>query len=191
MRSGTFRVAAFTLLLMVAVLVRAQGGDVLNQGAKKSKVTADPVDPVTVQAGKSTDVTMHFKVAPGYHVNSNKPKSDLLIPTSLSLSLPTDILMGDITYPDGKDLSFPFSPDEKLNVYTGDIAITALVRAAKSMPPGRFRVHGNLKYQACDDRACYPPTQVATSFDVKVLKAAPTPTTKSRRNPAQSPHVHQ
>jgi len=55
------------------------------------------------------------------------------------------------------------------------------------MPAGRFRVHGFLQYQACDDRACYPQTKLPVAFDVKVSKAA---SGRSRRNPPQSPHIH-
>jgi hypothetical protein len=47
-------------------------------------------------------------------------------------------------------------------------------------------MHGVLRYQACDNAACYPPKTVPVRFDVKVVKE---PTT-GRRNPAQSPHVH-
>jgi hypothetical protein len=112
----------------------------------------------------------------------------LLIPTALSVSPPTDIAVVKLTYPAGDDRSFPFAPGEKLNVYTGDFSVSAVVRPARTTPVGRYRVHGFLKYQACDDRACYPPGQLPVAFDVKVAKA---PKTTHRSNPAQSPDVHQ
>ena len=124
----------------------------------------------------------------GYHINSHKPTSELLIPTVLSVNPPTNILIAKLTYPAGEDRSFPFSPGDKLNVYTGDFTVTGLVRAARTTPPGTYRVRGMLKYQACDDRACYPPGQLPVAFDVKITKAAST--SSYRRNPAQSPHVH-
>jgi len=67
------------------------------------------------------------------------------------------------------------------------------VAAAKTMPAGRFRVHGFLQYQACDDRACYPPTKLPIAFDVQVAGKGAKLSTRSpgtRRNPPQSPHVH-
>jgi len=152
------------------------------------RVTVAPVAPVTVPAGKSAPVEISFRVLPGYHINSNKPNSELLIPTALSVSPPTDIAVAKLTYPAGDDRSFPFAPGEKLNVYTGDFSVTALVRPARTTPVGKYRIHGMLKYQACDDRACYPPGQLPVAFDVKVGKP---PKTSTRRNPAQSPHVHQ
>ena len=155
--------------------------------SKTPHVTAGPVATVRVAAGSSGTIEIPFRVAPGFHINSNTPKSDLLIPTVVRLSPPTDILVGKVTYPAGQDVSFSFSPDEKLNVYQGDFSVTALVRAARRTSPGRYRVHGNLKYQACDDRACYPPSNVPVAFDVQVVRAA---RARSRRNPAQSPHIH-
>jgi hypothetical protein len=52
---------------------------------------------------------------------------------------------------------------------------------------GKYIVRGTLKYQACDNAACYPPRQLPVSFDVKIAKAPPAP----HKNPAQSPHAHQ
>jgi hypothetical protein len=153
------------------------------------RVTAAPIGLLTVAAGASKRVELPFRVAPGYHINSNKPSSELLLPTVLSLNPPTNVALGGLTYPAGQDRSFPFSPNEKLNVYSGDFALSTLVRPARNTPVGTYRVKGMLKYQACDDRACYPPGQVPIAFDVKVTKGASTG--RKHRNPAQSPHVHQ
>ncbi len=152
------------------------------------KVTAPPSDRVLVTAGKKTKVELPFRVNRGYHINSSQPKSELLVPTKVTFRPPTNISVGAPEYPLGKDLSFPFAPEEKLNVYTGDFMVRALVSAARNTPPGTYRVRGQLRYQACDDRACYPPTELPLYFDVTVKKAPPSGGT--RRNPAQSPHIH-
>jgi hypothetical protein len=83
-------------------------------------------------------------------------------------------------------MSFPFDPDEKLNVYTGEFQVNVLVRPLHSVQAGKYVVRGTLKYQACDNAACYPPKQLPISFDVKIAKAPPAAT----KNPAQSPHAH-
>jgi hypothetical protein len=33
---------------------------------------------------------------------------------------------------------------------------------------GTYTVHGELKYQACDNNACYPPKKLPFTFNVKV-----------------------
>lgn len=145
-----------------------------------------PVPLVTAQRAAQTTVALNFRVGSGFHINSNTPKSEFLIPTSLKMDLPTDIVLGKIEYPAGKDLTFPFSPDETLNVYSGDFTINLAVHPLHSVVPGKYVMHGVLRYQACDNAQCFPPKSLPVSFDVKVTKEPPAPT----HNPAQSPHVH-
>lgn len=157
-----------------------------NLGPQGPVVKMAPAPLVTAVQGQAATVPLSFRVASGYHINSNKPKSDFLIPTALKVDAATDIVIGRTTYPDGQDMSFAFAPDEKLNVYTGDFKVEVLVRPLRSVQAGKYIVRGTLKYQACDNSACYPPKQLPISFDVKIAKAAPPP----RKNPAQSPHAH-
>ena len=65
-------------------------------------------------------MNLRFRVGSGFHVNSNQPKSEFLIPTVLKLSAPTDIVIGKVSYPAGTEMSFAFAPDDKLSVYTGE-----------------------------------------------------------------------
>ena len=150
-------------------------------------VKAAPAPVVTAVQGKPSTVSLAFNVASGYHINSNHPKSDFLIPTALKVDAATDIVVGKIIYPDGHDMSFAFSPDEKLNVYTGDFKVDVVVHPLVSVEPGKYVVRGTLKYQACDNTACYPPKNLPVSFDVKIAKAP----RAHVANPAQSPHAHQ
>jgi hypothetical protein len=157
--------------------------------AATNRVKAAPVPPVRVRAGSKATVEVPFEVAPGYHINSSHPKDALLVPTRARFDPPTDLAVSKVRYPAGEELTFAFAPDQKLSVYTGDFTVSALVSAARACPPGRYRVRGTLKYQACDDKACYPAGQAPFAFDVQVGRAART--TPRRRNPPQSPHVHQ
>src|SRR5579863_419204 len=161
-------------------------GAALAQSSKAPSVTMAPVGLVTAPRATQTMVDLNFRVARGFHVNSNTPKSEFLIPTALKMDLPTDIILGKIEYPAGEDASFPFSPDEKLSVYSGDFSIALGVHPLKSVVPGKYVMHGVLRYQACDNAQCFPPKTLPVSFDVKVIKEKAGPT----HNPAQSPHVH-
>lgn len=155
-------------------------------GKKAPSVSMAPVAPITVTRGQAGSVRLNFRVAPGFHINSNTPKSEFLIPTALKMDAPTDIALTKLTYPMGKDMSFPFAPDEPLNVYSGDFAVSMTVRPLHTVQPGKYAIHGELKYQACDNAACYPPKKLPVDFEVKVLKNA----TTGGHNPAQSPHAH-
>lgn len=161
-------------------------GAAFAQAGKAPSVSMAPVGLVTAQRTKQTTVDLDFRVASGFHINSNTPKSEFLIPTALKMDVPTDIVLGRIQYPAGKDVSFPFSPDERLNVYSGDFTIKLAVHPLRSVTPGRYAMRGTLRYQACDNAQCFPPKTLPVSFDVKVVKEP----TQGHRNPAQSPHVH-
>jgi len=159
--------------------------------ARQPSVSMRPISVVSITPGKPSKVELPFRISPGFHINSNRPRSALLIPTSLKLNPPTDIGIGKLRFPPGEELSFPFAPQEKLRVYSGEFVVTARLAAARTAMPGPYKVHGILKYQACDDRACYPPRQQPVEFDVRVQRAPATPATSCRgRNPAQSPHIH-
>jgi hypothetical protein len=161
-------------------------GSPLAQEGKAPSVSFAPVPVVTAQRAKQTMVNLNFRVASGFHINSNAPKDEFLIPTSLKMDLPTDIIFGKIAYPAGKDMTFPFSLDQKLNVYSGDFTIAVAVHPLHAVQIGKYVMHGVLRYQACDNAQCFPPKTLPVSFDVKVVKEPPGP----RHNPAQSPHVH-
>lgn len=156
------------------------------QSGKSPYVTMAPVGLVTAQRTAQTKVSLNFRVNTGFHINSNTPKSEFLIPTQLKMDVPTDIVVGKIAYPPGKDVAFPFSPNEKLSVFSGDFTITLAVHPLKTVVPGKYVMRGVLRYQACDNAQCFPPKTLPVNFDLRVTKEKPGP----RRNPAQSPHVH-
>jgi hypothetical protein len=174
------------ILTSVLVLLSASAYAQDMPGPKGPVVTMAPAPLVTIIQGKAGTVPLSFRVAGGYHINSSQPKSEFLIPTTLKIDAATDIVIRKVVFPAGQDMSFPFAPDEKLNIYTGDFTVDVVVRPLHSVQKGKYMVRGTLKYQACDNAACYPPKQLPVSFEVKVSKAPPPP----RKNPAQSPHAH-
>ena len=149
-------------------------------------VTLSPAPVTTVVRGKATNVELQFRVGSGFHINSNKPAAEYLIPTTLKLDVPTDIVVGKITYPPGEEMSFAFAPDEKLSVYSGEFNLSVQVRPLATMLPGKYEIRGRLRYQACDKAACFPPKQLPVGFEVKVIKSPPPP----QKNPPQSPRTH-
>lgn len=152
----------------------------------KPSVSVESIETAPLQKGKSAPITITFRVAPGFHINSNRPNSELLIPTTLRLDVPTDLSLGNLQYPTGDQVAFSFAPNEKLSVYAGEFRVNATARTIGSIHTGAYRVRGELHYQACDNSACYPPKSLPVAFDVKVVN----PPAKPRHNPAQSPDVH-
>lgn len=156
-------------LLGLAVIAAAQD---FPAGSRSPVVKYYPPEIASVYRGHPGTLQLQFRIPAGFHINSNQPKEEYLKKTELRLDAPTDIAIEKVSYPPGVDRSFPFDPSEKLNVYSGDFSISVLVRPLKTVLPVKYAVHGVLKYQACDNAACYPPKQLPISFEIKVLKSA-------------------
>jgi hypothetical protein len=154
-------------------------------GKKSPSVTMSPAPVSTITRGRNNIVSLDFRVAAGFHINSSTPSAEYLIPTTLKLDVPTDIVVGKITYPPGQEMSFSFAPDEKLSVYSGHFTVGVSVRPLAGMLPSSYEFRGTLRYQACDNAACYPPKNLPVKFAVKVVKAPP----PKKKNPPQSPHA--
>jgi hypothetical protein len=176
-------IAVVALITAFSSAVTAQ-----NFAGHQPTIVYHPPEITSISRGHLGGVILQFRIPGGFHINSNQPKLEYLKKTEVKLDPPTDIAIAGVTYPAGEDRSFPFDPNEKLNVYTGDFAVKVLVRPLKTVMPAKYAVHGMLKYQACDNAACYPPKQLPISFEIKVIKAA---SETRHHNPAQSPHAHQ
>lgn len=175
-------VAAFLIVAASSSAAWAQ-----NFAAHQPTIVYHPPETTSISRGHLGGVVLQFRIPNGFHINSNQPKQEYLKKTELKLDAPTDIAIAGVTYPAGEDRSFPFDPNETLNVYTGDFALKVLVRPLRTVMPAKYAVHGMLKYQACDNAACYPPKQLPISFEIKVIKAA---SETRRHNPPQSPNIH-
>lgn len=116
----------------------------------------------TVVAGKATTLTLPFKVKSGFHINSHRPNSDLMIATRLGVLELDGLNVSGVDFPPGQEYAFSFDPKTKLSVYTGDFTLTAHLLAKK----GTQKFSGLLKYQACDHAACYPPKSLPFVVEV-------------------------
>jgi len=117
---------------------------------------------VTVAAGKASDVALHFRVAPGMHINSHAPKDDYLTPTTFSIPESTDVRLEGTSYPEGSEFVLPLDPKNKLSVYTGEFVVQARIVAAA----GNHLVEAKLHFQACDKNICLPPKTIPVAIDV-------------------------
>jgi len=144
----------------------------LAAGQGRTFVEFEPLQTVTVKPGHSTPVAFTFHIKSGYHINSNRPTAPELIPAALDFSPPPNLVIAKVQYPAGQLMSFPFDPTQKLSVYSGDVVIKAVIVPQTNTAPGNYTVHGEFKYQACDNNACYPPKKLPIEFDVKVASSS-------------------
>lgn len=111
-------------------------------------------------------VTMSASLPAGYHANSNKPAEFYLIPLTLKWSN-GPLTAESVDYPKGKLEKYSFS-DKPLSVVTGEFNITTHFRVKPDASTGPAQETGTLRYQACDNKACYPPKNVPVNVTVNV-----------------------
>lgn len=117
------------------------------------------VQKVSGHRGGAVQATIPVSVQPGYHVNSNKPTLEYLIPLKLTWTATGALESGEIAYPKANLEKYEFE-EKPLSVYTGNFDITAHFKVAANATAGPGAAAGKLRYQACSNKACYPPKTV-------------------------------
>jgi hypothetical protein len=153
--------------LAVGAMVAHGQGFSSSAAQKRPLVKTDAVtylfpEQVNVPANKPSQIALHFRIAPGLHINSHTPREDELIPTVFSIPDGAGVRLDTTVYPPGADFSLPLDPSTKLSVYTGEFIIKARVVASA----GEHLVEAKLHYQACDNNACMPPRTITAAIDV-------------------------
>jgi len=114
-----------------------------------------PAPPV---AGGTAVAVVTISVDPGWHINSNTPLEDFLIPTQVRLSLPTGWTADPPVFPEHRLVSLSFS-ETPVAVYEGSFSVRIAVHAAATGAAVR-ELAGVIEAQACNDRQCMAPEEV-------------------------------
>lgn len=119
---------------------------------------------LTVKRGATAVENLQVEVLPGFHVNSDHPKDEFLIPLKL-------------TWQEGalqtKSISFP-QPQEvqvgsqNLLVFTGNFNVRTEFAVPSNAPPGSSTITGKIRYQACSNQMCFRPTTIEVKLPVTI-----------------------
>jgi hypothetical protein len=163
MRFATF--IAMAGLALVAVPVSAQLG---LKAPQRLTVAADgPAKPVT--PGTPFSLSVRIVPNPGIHVYA--PGNPENIPVSVSVTAQPGVTADAPKFPKAED--FFFGPTaENLKVYTKPFVVMVPMKVDAAAVPGSGRdvtVAGAVRYQACNDRVCFPPQ--SAPFEARVALA--------------------
>jgi hypothetical protein len=122
------------------------------------------------QRGRTIQAAVVLEVPPGFHINSNRPLAKFLIPTSLKVEASGGIRIGPASYPRATLRNFSFSAD-KLSVYEGRVVLRFNVTIPANFDTGVTELRARLKYQSCNDEACFPPTTRTVTMPIAVVGA--------------------
>ena len=172
-------VAAGILLCGIALAAAAQDPVI-----PRADTVVKPRALVSVQPAPrsaTVEVAVVAEILKGFHVNSNTPKEDYLIPTTLTAQTPAGLKVLETAYPKGEMQKFGFS-ETPLDVYDGTITIKMKVQVAADAPTGATKLPMVLRYQACNDVACLPPVKMPVVADLQIADAG-------AKSVAQHPNV--
>ncbi len=141
---------------LLGCLALAQGGG-----------TARMLVPAGLAARAHATVTADFKVEieNGFHIQSNRPKLDYLIPTELNLTPADGVSVLKVAWPKATEHTFAFAPKQPLSVFEGTVVVPVTLKTGAA---GTATLHGSFRYQACNDELCKPPVTVPITLTLRV-----------------------
>lgn len=130
---------------------------------------------VKVVASKKTETIKGLKgealvileITPGYHIQANPAAAPNLIPTTVSLQGPMSLSWGEAIYPIGKPYRLANAANE-ISTYDGKIEIRIPFAVSATAKTGRVFADGKLRYQACNDKTCFFPTNLSFKLPIQM-----------------------
>jgi thiol:disulfide interchange protein DsbD len=149
-------------------------------GADSVKVRAY-AEPATVRPGETLSIVVVLDHAAGFHTWPHEPvvppEFEGLMPIATSVqasSLPEGAAVDVIRWPEPATVTVHYIRDPvELLVYAGEAVVRLDVRFATGTPDGAHSVELRVRYQACDERVCYPPKTVSLSVPFSLAPGSP------------------
>ncbi len=152
-----------------AVIVSIAGTAVDAQLRRPSPAELTPLlETDAVRAGTTARAALVIRLSEGLHTNSNRPRDPLLIPIVLSFQPPAGVSVTEVVYPEPTDLKQEGSA-QPLAVFEREFKLGVQMAVAADAPPGELVVPASLRYQACDEKVCYPPVTLPASWTLRVV----------------------
>jgi thiol:disulfide interchange protein DsbD len=134
--------------------------------AQTNPLSVDPPPKLSIRRGEAIEFRLPVKMAAGYHVNSNTPAEEYLIPLRLSWDAPP-LKVESVRFPKPVLEKYAFA-EKPLSVFTSDFTIETKFLAPASAAPGLAMAVGKLRYQACTDKLCLPPKTIEIRLPVEI-----------------------
>ncbi|MFQ5629055.1 MAG: protein-disulfide reductase DsbD [bacterium] len=122
-----------------------------------------------VIAGDELKAALILNIKDGWHINSNKPHDEFLIPTEIELIVHNGITIGEPIFPPDKLFKFSFS-EEEVAVYEGKTAVGLTINVDEHFAEDFIDISGTVNYQACNDVSCLAPTSVKFRGQLPIAK---------------------
>ena len=122
-------------------------------------------------------ITLSFDMAPGPGIHVYAPGNPDYIPVSVRLEPPAGVQVQPPVYPPGQNYVFG-ELKETVKAYSRPFQVrqqVVVTRAAAKAAGASITIAGAVRYQACDDKVCFPPATAPVSITLPIARAAPGP----------------
>ena len=153
----------FIVLFLLGSIVNAQFGSRENLFDGKFYSSFDKV-----YQGENFQFALKGEIKETWHINSNKPNEDFLIPTEIKLISGNGFTLSGITYPEAKNVEFGFS-DKPVSVYEGEILIHGNINVPAEVELGKYEFYLEMTYQACNNMSCMAPVTLRDTINIEVV----------------------
>ncbi len=120
---------------------------------------------VSGKRGEAVQTKIPVSIDDGFHVNSNTPSAEYLIPLSLTWTAGSALEPGAIIYPKATTETVG---QDKLSVFTGKFDLIANFKIAPNAAAGPGAAVGKLRYQACNKTTCFVPKTIEINVPYQV-----------------------
>jgi thiol:disulfide interchange protein DsbD len=157
------------LLSLIALSLFGNAAAAQPNAPQRAEVKRAVLNQSALRPGDKAMLAVEVEVKEGFHAQSHTPPPDQeSVKFVLALDKVDGVTFGEPIYPKGHDEQYPYG---KLNVYTGTFVVFVPVEAKADAKPGEIKLAGVAKYQACDDKACYPPAKAKFEGKTSVVPA--------------------
>lgn len=123
--------------------------------------------PDEIRPGQGFAFELMLDLKDGWHINSNRPNSDYLIPSGLKLANNDSFFLDSVQYPQPVQYEFDFA-DEPVSVFEDGFSVTGIIRADHELKPGTYNLPIEFTYQACRQGSCHKPKTARYTVNIRV-----------------------
>ena len=165
-----------TALTFAALLTAGTAGRTsVNAGAAATPAQADVgvngfYATNRAQQGRAVQAAIVLDIPEGFHVNANRVLNKFSVPTSVKIETPAGARATAVTFPRAKVQKLGFSK-EPLALFEGRAILRFNVTFPANFQTGVTELKAKVRYQACNNEICYPPTTREITMPIAVVGA--------------------
>ena len=129
------------------------------------RVTVGQPQTIAGKRNAAVQTKIPVSILEGFHVNSNAPKDEFLIPLKVTWTSLGALEAPQVVFPKPETIDVAGNPTL---VFTGKIDLIASFKISAKAPAGPGIAAGKLLYQACNNKACFKPANIEFNIPYQV-----------------------